>query len=156
MSTVAQVKSAWNTAVWAHSTIIAITPKIYNFDALSLSPVGRMQDNQLKNGTSYEFFQYRVTRHFERAAIGGSRLFRYPVTIQYYIEADKDGANHAAGEAVFETIDGLVISELTDTWSATVDSYDQQVERPAFSEVLINDVVCWSWTYEYVGIKWVS
>ena len=153
MSTVAQVTAAWNTYVFAHSTVQAITTKIYNFDAVSMADNSRVYDAQLHYGQTYNFFQWRATKFINSQNIGGSKLYIYPVTVQYFIEADIDGSNFAAAELAFETLYTRVNSGLGTTWDSTVDFYTPQPNRPALSEYIINDTVCWMWSYEYVGTK---
>ena len=155
MSTAAQVRSAWNSKIWTNANITALTTKIYAFDMVTMATISKKHDRKLREAREYNFIQYRVSKA-RKYEMTGQIVYEYPVTIQYFRQADIDGGNFNAIEDAFETIFTYVRSELDDNWNSTVDYYRTQEERPDISEFIINDEPCWMGQYEYTGYKVVT
>jgi hypothetical protein len=155
MSTASGVRTVWNTYVFAHSTVTALTTKIYNYDIVELASRSQTHDAKLLYNQVYNFIQYRVTKT-RQFGLTNKAIYTFPVTIQYYKEADIDGTNFNAVEDAWETIHTRVYSGLGTTWQGQVDYYQIVQTAPEINLVTINDRACWRSQYQYLGIQEAS
>jgi hypothetical protein len=152
MSTPSAVRAKWASDVFAHSTVTAITTKIYNYDIVELAAKSTAHDSKLLLAQVYNFIQYRVTK--ARAfGMTGKEIFTFQVFVQVYKEADINGVGFNAVEDAFETIAARVYSGLGQTWSGTVDYYNPQAAIPSIGLVTINDRAVWRGEYSFIGVK---
>lgn len=152
MSTQSQVRSAWNSAIWSNATITAITPNIFNYDVLREYQTSVKEYAALKHVQETNFITYIVSRA-QRIRIMGQVEQKFSVEIRVYKEADVEGTNFNAVLDTFETIDSLVVSQLGNTWSSTVDFYSLQESAPEVTKVALDGVPVWLGTYTYTGVK---
>lgn len=136
MSTAAQVRTAWDTNVFQHSSIQAITTKIYDREMRKDEGSSKSQYNLLRFGQEINFIEYVVTR-FPNGGEVGARRYQYQVEVSYYRELEKDSTNHNAVIDAFESIDTRVIDGLGFTWGATVDFASQDFESPSIEQITI-------------------
>lgn len=149
MSTLAQVRAAWDTKIWANAAISAITDKIFGFDLnlVSTKEVARLRYNQEVN-----FFLCLITKA-ERLRPMGQVEQTFTAEVRYYRNIDTSGANFAVATDAIETVSSLVDSQLGATWNSTVD-FPRRQEGPLTikrDQIASNPV--WVATYKYLGIK---
>jgi len=158
LSTSAAVAAAWNTAIWQHATITSITEKIHAFDIADSE--SEYEDAQLRFQQEINFIQYlvvRASRFGESAGITGSvATHTYTVQVIHVREAGTDGANWAAVRNFFETLFGLVVSELGTTWAGTVDLWKPQEGPPRIDQISIDNTPCWRGLYEFSATRRVN
>lgn len=149
MTTSALVRAAWNTKIWTNATITALTAKIYDYDITtnSTKETAKFYHNQEIN-----FITYLVNRT-QRIRLMNQIEQRFSVEIRAYKKADTDGVNYNALITQFETIDALVISQLTTTWNSTMDYYTIQDSPPEISQITLEGIPVWLGKYTYTGIK---
>jgi len=149
MTTSATIRSAWNSAIWTNTSITAMTEKIYNFEVLQLSTkeTARLRFNQEIN-----FFTYTVTRASRIRPMSQIEQ-KFDVDITRYLQADVAGDNYTQLLNDFETLDALVLSGLTSSWSSTVDFYRTQDGPPSVTLQEIEGVPVWVGRYKYTGFK---
>lgn len=147
--TISAVRSAWNTNVFQHATVQAMTGAILDdgFTAGSKTELSRLKDDQL-----IHFIQFIVTKA-EIPGLIGARQYRYNVELSYYIQADTDGDNYTAAIDNLETIDGLINSELGVTWDGTVDLMEEADVSLAIEQIEIEGLPVWRFTQPYTAIK---
>lgn len=149
MTTIAQVRAAWDTKIWANATIQAITDKIYSFDLnlVSTNEVARLRYNQEVN-----FFLGLVTKA-ERLRPMGQIEQTFTVELRYYRAIDTQGENFAIATDAIESVSSLVDSQLGPTWNATVDFHKRQDGPLTIKRDQIASNPVWVATYKYFGIK---
>ena len=149
--TSAQVRDAWQAAVWAHPDVLAITPRIFLFD---IAPDGQGQVAQLYHQTRVNFFTCVVRRATEVLAF---RQARYTVQVQvaYYLQqTDVPGTTFNTVVDRLEAVDALVLSQLGVTWAGTVDVY-QGGSPSDVTETLVDGKQCWTGRMTYTAVKTV-
>lgn len=149
MATSTSIRSAWATGIFANSSITAMTDKIYNFEVLELST---KETARLRFEQEINFFIYLTTRAQRIRAMGQIEQV-FSVEVRRYLEADVAGLNYTKLIDNFETLDALVLSGLTSTWSNTVDFYKTQEGPPEVQLEEIEGVKVWLLTYRYFGFK---
>lgn len=149
MTTSAQIRSAWETAIWEHATVIAMTDRIYDYDLTFLST---KETARLRYEQEINFFQCLVSRGQELRISSQIRQL-FTVSIIYARESNVDGSNYHAVIDNMETVDGLIQSQLGTTWSGTVDYYQLQNGPPTIQERLIDSKPVWVSEYKYLGFK---
>ena len=149
MTTPADIRSAWNTAVWTHASITALTTKIYAYDVTSDSAynIDKFRFQQAIN-----FFTYVVTYADQNTLVQGTRQ-RFTVTVSYFREADTTGAAFNAVVDNLYTVQARVRTGLGKTWSSTVDYYQPQETpiAPTLQQIDGKDV--WRGTVSFDGFK---
>lgn len=145
MTTLAQVRSAWDTSIWSHASILAITDKIYDYDVTidSTFELYKLRYNQEVNAFVY------VVSKYERLGFGGTKYEEFEVNVRYYRKADVAGANHKAVYDAYETLIALVRTSLTHTWGGTVGAYRNQDSPPQISQITLEGVPVWLGTYKF-------
>lgn len=136
MSTISQVRTAWDTNVFQNASITAITDKIYD---------ERMERNgttsqlaRLKYGQEYNWIEYLVDR-FPSGGQIGQRRWEYVVSVSMYREILPDGTNHTATIDNFETLQDLVVTGLGVTWGGAVDLWLDVESAPDKDEIAISN-----------------
>lgn len=149
MSTSAEIRAAWDTKIWTNTTITALTTKIYDYDITTQSTkeTAKFYYNQEIN-----FITYLVNRT-QRIRLMGQVEQKFDVEIRAYKKADTEGVNYNALITQFETIDALIVSQLTGNWNSTVDYYQIQDAVPEVSLITLDGVQVWLGRYTYTGIK---
>lgn len=147
--TQSDVRSLWDSNIWQHLTILALTDRIYNRD-LSTEALG--QDAALRYAQNVNFFNYIVRRYVE-AQIGNTYVYRFTVDV-YYTHEDKAGidAYNKVLDA-FETIESLVRSEMGSHWDGLMDDYQLQQQPIDITQTDINNVICWRGHQVYTAFK---
>lgn len=145
MTTLAQIRSAWLANIWNHATIQAITTKIYNYD---ITLDSTFEYSKLRYNQEFNAFVYIVTK-YERLGFGGTKYDEFEVEVRYYRKADVEGNNFNTVLETFETLFGLVRTQLSHTWGGTVGAYRTQESAPTLSQVTLEGVPVWLGTYKF-------
>lgn len=145
MTTLAQIRAAWNTKIWTNATVTAITDKIYDYDVTTDST---FEQSKLRYNQEHNAFIY-VCSKYERLGMMGTKYEEFEVDVRYYRKADVAGANHKIVLDTFETIIGLVRTELTHTWNSTVGAYRTQSSIPTISQILLEGLPVWLGNYKF-------
>lgn len=143
------IEDAWDDAVWTNSEILVITDKIFKYEIT--------QDSEKETEVYFEeeinFFEVltgRGQKYLETSTtIGRTIQYNYEVQVNYYREADTIGENYLAVRGVFETLIGVVIEELDDTWGSTVDYWRPQEDPIEITQVLIDNKKTWKGVQSY-------
>ena len=129
MSTISEIRTAWNAAVWTNAAITAITPQIFSYDVLSRVENSEADAEPLYNRRTKKihFIQYDIERQAAWTVTGGSANtvnYQTAIHIEYYIEADADGASYHAAQDDLETLITTITAELGHDWDGTVDGWN--------------------------------
>jgi hypothetical protein len=154
MSTSAQIETVWQAAIWNHATITAITDKIYKFLVTADS---EFEYDKLTYAQKVNFFEVLTGRaqDFNETAetIGQTVRYRYTVEINYYKEVDTTGAAFIAVRDTLETIFSLVLSQLGNTWTNTVDIWRPDQAIATIANTTISNKKVWKGTYRFFAEK---
>lgn len=147
--TQSDVRSLWDSNIWQHLTILALTDRIYNRD---LSTEALTQDAALRYGQNVNFFNY-ITRRYVEAQMGGTYVYRFLIDV-FYTHEDKAGidAYNKVLDAL-ETVESLVRSEMGSRWDSLMDDYQLQQAPIDISQIDINNVICWRGHQIYTAFK---
>lgn len=153
MSTAAQVRTVWNTNVFQHASIQAVTTKIY--DREMRKDGLKSQLALLKQDQTINFIEYIATRHPDGGEIG-SRRYLYTVAVNVYRELGKDSTGYTQALDTFEAIDARIIAGLGLTWSGTVDFASQEFDGPSTEEIEIEGKTVLQVSRLYRAEKYIS
>lgn len=159
MSTSAQIEAAWLAAIWNHADILAITNKLIKRPQGSLSEQEYKSLYTAKRLNFIEALTSRTARNNELANIlGRATTYEYLVQVSYYkdYEDDTTGAARLEVRDFFETLHGLVVSELGNTWSNTVEVWKPQEGQPEITDLQIDNKRTWRGSFSYTATKIVS
>lgn len=149
MTTLLQVRNAWQTKVWNQSSVQDITDKIYLYDPTveSESDFANLVCDQKVN-----YFTCIILRE-QAPLIMGQVKQSFQVTVTHYLQqADQEESNFNTLLDHLATVDDLVGSSLTGTWNSTIDySSGSSLSKPEL--VKVSGVVCWKAAYTYLGTK---
>lgn len=153
MTTSSAVRTAWETAVWQHPDLIAITDKVYPYDVLQDS---QFDVSALYYGGEVNFFTYQVAR--EQAPSGTSRQFTQTISVLVsytLMQTDVAGSTFNLVQDRLETVDDLVVTSLGPTWGGTVQVVRGGTTRGVTSRT-VDDRKCWTSSYLYTATKLVN
>jgi hypothetical protein len=158
--TTATVSAAWDSAIFQHEDILAITEAIFPYEVTitSEAEIAAVSFEQKIN-----FVEYTVSRAIGAQELGapGSAQCTFDVDIRYTLqkllegEAIDGSAYDQVGD-FFDTLISLVYSELGVTWSGTVDFYNHQEGPPQISDDTIAGVSCWRGVYKLTGTQFTT
>lgn len=152
MSTAAQVRAAWETAILEHATIQAITPRYFLFEVTQNSEA---ETDRLFFGKELNYIQCIVTRSNEFQALGELQ-YTYTVDITYTRRFDVDGDNYLAVVDFFDTLFSLVRTELGDSWDSTVDYWRPQEGPAEITQIEFENEPAWRGAYRFTAFKKIS
>lgn len=154
MSTINEVRSAWEDAIFDHSTIRGYTTSVYPYDIPNLESA--RNSGQFYFGGQINFITFVVSR-IRRDGLTGQVRYEFPVRIRYYMDNEPSGANFKATTDRLEALDSLVRSELGNTWSSTVDYYEPNERGISAPElVFLENRPAWVSEVTYTGIQTIS
>lgn len=148
------IEAAWDAAIWTHADILAITDRIHKFQVTTDSEyeVSRLYFEEKIN--FFEVFTGRYQNYLQTSStVGRTIQYHYIVEVNYYKEVGTDGSHFTDVRDAFETLFGLVVSELGDTWSSTVDIWNPDNAIPTIAETTISNKKCWKGTYRFFAEK---
>lgn len=154
MSTSAEVEAAWQTEIWSHDSLTALTDKFHTFQ-VTLDSEFELSKLQYRGKVNFfEILTGRSQRWLQTASnLGRIVEYDYAVEINYYKAVDTSGDAHNVVRDAFETIFPLVVSELGDTWSSTVDLWRPDTAIPTIVSAEIREQKVWKGTYRYFAEK---
>jgi len=151
------IVSAWNTAVFQHATIQAITTKTYQFD-VSATIRSTPEFELFFYNQQVNFFQQTVTRLSKNDEIRGTGAsasrYEYDVEVSYFLERDISQTDDNYNTAInrIEILDNLVRAQLGSTWSSTVDYWTVSgILKPQL--ITLEDRDVWRCGYSYLAIE---
>ncbi len=154
MSTSAEVQAAWKTNLFNNATIQAISSNAYPYE---LTDESEFEASRFFEGTEINFFQYLIGRAQVHAAsmatAGNVVLYQYLVEISYIREAEPSGANWTAVRDAFDTLWGVYVTGLGNTWASTVDGSAPQAGPPRITRETLDGRAVWRGTYQFTGFK---
>lgn len=124
MTVVSNVQTAWADNVFAHDTVIALTPNSHPFEVTVDS---EFELKRLFFQKKINYFEYVVTAKENFPQIGSAltqALYDVTVEIRYTLEKDTTGDTYQTARSVPNTILNLVASELGENWDSTVDFFN--------------------------------
>jgi hypothetical protein len=147
MSTSAEIEAAWNTKVFQHASIAAITTKVLfrEYTEDSETEIG-----QLYFGQEINFFECLVSQVEEFGMLREIQS-RAVVEVRYYRQKDTDGTNWTATRDAMELVIAKVRSELTTSWNNTIDFYTPPTEI-AIDEGSIDGFDLWRATAKFQAV----
>lgn len=155
MTTLTDIESAWDTLVWADSSVASITDKVFKYEVLEVS---EKEVSRIYYEKEVNFFEFVIIREVDTREIGSSdsAYVNYQCTVRYTRAADTNGNNYRAVRDAFSTIQSVVQTALTGSWNGTIDYYENQ-EGPAEIELItFADTRCFRGTYQFTARKFES
>lgn len=149
-TTIQNVKDAWNSAIFEHGSIQALTTKIYDYDVLVES---EKENSKLYFAQEINFCVYRVERSPMQYQITRGRHYDFNVTISYYKEYSAGADNQDSVSDFFETLDGLVTSELGISWDGVVTYMNPQKDPIKLENLELDKKTIWKGQVQYTGRK---
>lgn len=154
-----EIVSAWETAIFKHATVQAITRKYFTYDILAdIDSMTEFVSGM--SGQQHKFFTLLVSRQLASGDLRGSNTtasrFTFAVDLAFYLEKDPADSSKNYNEAirVIEVVDDLIRSELGKDWSATVNFWRvAQARRPELIDVSGKKV--WRCGVSYEAVKQV-
>lgn len=80
----------------------------------------------------------------------------FTVQVRYHKQADVAGNVYKEVSDFFETVQDLVISQLTSSWTNTVDYYRTQNGPPKIVQNSIENLPVWVGTYDFIGYRYTG
>lgn len=154
MTTINQIREAWDDAIFDHATVRGYTTAINHFDVPNL-------ESAASSGLFYydaeiNFFSFVVTRT-RRDGLTGRVIYEFSCRLRYYRENEPSGDNFKSISDRLETVDSLVRSELGNSWSSTVDYYEPGAGGIRAPELIfLENKPVWVGEVSYTGFKSVS
>lgn len=149
MSTISEVRTAWESLVWDNATTQTYTSKIYGYP---IDVESELDAEKLYYDQKINFFTYTVTRS-SAPRLSATRELRFQVVILYFLQQEDEKDNKLATlENRLDAIDTLVYSTLGTDWNGTFDHYLESESIPADS-VVVDGRRCWRGGFSYNAIK---
>ena len=159
MTTSAQVISAWQSAVFAHASIVAETPVLLTYD-ITADIASMSEFTAGMHGQQHNFFTLLAYRETQAGSLRGSNTvvsrYTHTVEVDYYLEKkqSEESTNYNEAIRVIELLDDLVRSELGKDWSGVVDYYEfSALRRPQLVDISGRKV--WRVGHTYTATKTV-
>lgn len=152
MTTAAQVRSAFSTSVFGHSSIVAISPKVLFFE---VAPESESEIDDIYYQNQVNFFECVVSRGESYPLIGGADKARYQylVEVRYTKERDPDGSNSNDAQDAINTLCSIVASELGSDWGGLVDVAEPQEGVTEQTTATVAGVTCFRAIYRFQATK---
>lgn len=148
-NTSADIRDAWEAAVLTHATVTTFTPNIYLYDVLADS---QFQVSGLYYEGAINFLTCKVQRRSEPLMMNQTR-YTFEVRLEYYLQqTDMSESTFNTCQDRLEAIDTLVRTELTGSWSGTVDYY-QGGQPTRIDAVPVDTRACWRGGFTYTAFK---
>ena len=149
MSTPSQIRSQWNTSVWSHADITAITEKIYSYDIVQRS---QFESSKWYYEGKINFFTYLCTRGEDPEDTMTNQVqYEHQVEVSYYKEADAAGAAYNSAIDSMVTVYDTVESELAGNWNSLINYYRRQAEPPTPELIELDGRQVWKITAIFTG-----
>ena len=153
MSSLAQIRAEWLTSVFGHSSIQALTAKVYDRPILTDSI---SEDALLRHQQDVNYFYFAALGFVDDQLMvgsGGAFQYNFVVDVVYTVE-DKptNGAFNKVNDGL-ELVQLLVESEMGSTWNGLVSDYRREKTIPSVSPIVINNCECWQGSQRYTAEK---
>ena len=149
MSQLADVRSAWDSAILEHATLTALTDKIYNYD---VNPESTKEFSLLRYDQKINFFRFLISRATKNLMMGQTlRIFE--VRCIYSKQLTVDGSGYTDVTDALEVVQDLVETSLGPTWGDTVDYYRNQDTPPKMIQSRIENIPVWTGEYLFTGYQ---
>lgn len=143
------IEAVWQSVLWEHPTIVAITPNIHQYD---ISVQSEFDVELLCFEGEVNFFLARTLRRSEPILTQQTR-YTFQVEVSYYLQqADIAQNTYRTVRDRLETLDDLVRTAMGKTWSSTVDFWQGGVPT-AIKEIEVNERTCWTGAITYTAFK---
>lgn len=159
MSSAEDVRDAWTAAIWQDTTITDYTTKIFQYEITSQSEA---EKQLLSEGGKLNFIEVVTSRYPTTKELGGgsSALIRFDVEVRYTVEklppgAALDGGNFTLVQDFFDDLFTLIESDLSNSWSSTVD-YWEMTSPPNISSEEIGSRECWRGVTRFAGFQYTT
>jgi len=156
----ATIRTAWNTGVFQHATITAITTKIYQYD-VTAAVRSKPEAELFYYNQKVNFFKQTVVRQARNNSLRGNNSlatrYEYDIEVSYYLERDfaATAANYNLAIDRIETMDDLVRTQLGKTWSSTVSHWEVSgILSPQLIQLDGRDV--WQAGYSYTATEMIA
>lgn len=154
MTTSTAIETVWDTSIWQHASILAITSKLIKRPQGSLSEKEYQSLYTAKRLNFIEALTTRTQRSNELAnVLGRATTYDFLVQVNYYKDYEDDTIGQA-WESVrnfYETLYPLVVSELGNTWDGTVELWKPQDGQPEITNLQIDNKRTWRGSYSYTA-----
>lgn len=146
MTLSADIRDAWDAAVWQHVSIVEpVTVQQLKSTGLIDADVDELYYN-----TRLNFIQ-AITTTAQQIGITGSVPKIVTVEISYYVQIIENDQSFLEVIDRLEAIRELVYSELGTDWSGLVDYWQYQESPPDIVDLSIASVQCWRGREVYTG-----
>lgn len=143
------IEAVWQSTIWEHPTVVAITPNCYQYD---ISVQSELDVALLCNEGEVNFFLAKTLRRSEPILTQQTR-YTFQVEVSYYLQqADIAQNTYRTVRDRLETLDDLVRTSLGKTWGSTVDYWQGGVPT-AIREIEISERTCWTGAITYTAFK---
>ncbi|TXH14217.1 MAG: hypothetical protein E6R03_09685 [Hyphomicrobiaceae bacterium] len=143
------IEEAWLANIWEHSTILNMTPRVYQYD---VSVESEFDFDLLCSDGVVNFFLAKTQRRADPQLMNQTR-YTFTVEVSYYLQqADIAENTYRTVRDRLETMDDLVSTSLGSSWDSTVDFYQGGVPS-AIREVTIGEKKCWFSAITYTAFK---
>jgi hypothetical protein len=154
LTTLADIRTAWNAKVWTDATITAITTNIFPYEVTKDSA---LELAALFAGKQVNFFTFVVNRE-QQLGISNQRTLLFSVEVSYYIEQFAKSLtstmavnNQPAAMDAIIAVDDLVFSALRPNWNGTVLYFVPQTGPCRISSLVIDNRPVYRASYTYTG-----
>lgn len=157
MSTSSAIRTAWQTKIFDHATVIDYTTQTFLYDVDQNIKAG-VEVGDLYYLQQINFFKCLVFRSRITPVVGGGTSnvtrFVFDVELSYYLEKDlsDSGINYNNVIDRLEAVDSLVISQLGKTWDSTVD-FAEMINAQGPQIITLDEKDVWRGTYTYRAFR---
>lgn len=151
MSLSTAIETAW-APVWAHANITNYTDKIYSRD---FSDFSESELRTLFKNGKVNFITWQVKRA-QVFGVTSTINYSYTVLVRYYRTKGPSKEEWAEVRDFFEDLFSTVRSQLSSTWSGTVDYWATQEGEPEIITDQISNTQVWRGSFVYTAVKAVS
>lgn len=143
------IEEVWQSTIWEHPDIVAITPKSYQYD---ISVQSELDVDLLCYESEVNFFIAKTLRR-SSPILSQQTRYTFQVEVSYYLQqADIAQNTYRTVRDRLEALDDLVRTALGKTWGSTVDYWEGGVPTP-IREIEISERTCWTGAITYTAFK---
>lgn len=144
MATIDQIRTEWETTVWADSSIVEpVLPRAYTEESEKETAALRYQGR-------INFWTYTVELATQ-FMMANRRSDEWTVTVGYYLEHSANGDNYNLVLDKWESLYTLVRTNLGLTWGDLVGGYNHQTDPLTVEQVEIDNRKVWRFQYKFIG-----
>ena len=154
-STIADIESAWRSAVLTHPTIANYTTNtllhLPTFDS-------ETEASEIYDGEEINFITCIINQSVRPIVSGGTSIVEAisTATVTYTIAKDTTGEAYTKAKGFPYTLQVLVNSELQDDWQNTVDYFVPQQTPAEVTTTNILNTECWTISFQFEAFKRIT